>query len=94
MIMWELTSNEPPFSGDPHDKVLALQIIGGRRPVIIKGTPDFYVNIMKKCWDSDPLKRPDASHLPKLFEEMMDLCNCLDYKMISPNISLTRNIGI
>ncbi|PKK79238.1 kinase-like protein, partial [Rhizophagus irregularis] len=61
MIMWELTSNKPPFSNKHHDVGLALSVLDGLRPNIVEGTPDFYTNIMKQCWDSDPLKRPDAS---------------------------------
>jgi hypothetical protein len=69
MIMWELTSNKPPFSDRFHDVDLALAVLDGSRPVIIEGTPDFYANIMKQCWDADPLKRPDASLLPKYLKK-------------------------
>jgi serine/threonine protein kinase len=58
MIMWELTSGVPPFNDRPHDFQLALDICKGERPDIIEGTPQCYVDLMKKCWDSDPLKRP------------------------------------
>ena len=80
MMMWELTSNEPPFSNYPrHDKELVLDVVvHGIRPKIIEGTPEFYAKIMQQCWNSDPLQRPDASLLPKLFEEMMELCKVID----------------
>ncbi|RIA81552.1 kinase-like domain-containing protein, partial [Glomus cerebriforme] len=68
MIMWELTSNKPPFSNDEHDVKLIFAVLDGKRPEIIEGTPDFYVKIMKQCWNLDPLQRPDASLLPKMFE--------------------------
>ncbi|GES77926.1 kinase-like domain-containing protein [Rhizophagus clarus] len=74
MIMWELSSNKPPFSNRVHDVELALEVLDGLRPDIIEGTPDFYTNIMKQCWNLDPSKRPEASLLPKIFEEMMELC--------------------
>jgi hypothetical protein len=75
MIMWELTSKKPPFYDYDHNMELAISILNGLRPEIIEGTPDFYANIMKQCWDSDPSKRPNASLLPKLFEEMLELCS-------------------
>ncbi|GBB83953.1 hypothetical protein RclHR1_01060017 [Rhizophagus clarus] len=78
MIMWELTSNEPPFSYWHHDVGLVFAILDEMRPEIIEGTPDCYVKIMQQCWNSDPLQRPDASLLPKLFEEMMELCKLID----------------
>ncbi|RGB38912.1 kinase-like domain-containing protein, partial [Rhizophagus diaphanus] len=68
MIMWELTSNESPFSDRPHDKYLAIQIVKGQRPDITKETPNFYAKIMEQCWDPDPSKRPDSSDLPELFK--------------------------
>jgi hypothetical protein len=69
--MWELTSKKPPFYKYEHNIDLALSILDGLRPKIVEGTPDFYADIMQQCWNSDPLQRPDASLLPKLFEEMM-----------------------
>ncbi|UZO16569.1 uncharacterized protein OCT59_007954 [Rhizophagus irregularis] len=33
----------------------------GERPEIIENTPQCYVNLMKKCWNEDPLKRPSTS---------------------------------
>ncbi|EXX71792.1 uncharacterized protein OCT59_022317 [Rhizophagus irregularis] len=87
MIMWELISDEPPFSNRQHDAGFALAVLDGLRPEDIKGTPDFYSNLMKQCWNFEPLKRPDASHLPKLFEEMMELCKMIDDDTISSKIA-------
>ncbi|CAB4394745.1 unnamed protein product [Rhizophagus irregularis] len=42
---------------------------------------------MEQCWSSDPLKRPDASLLPKLFEEMIDLCKVADDNIVSSKIT-------
>jgi len=60
MIMWEFTSGIPPFSDRAHDLQLCLSICGGERPKIIENTPQCYIDLMKKCWDKDPLKRPIA----------------------------------
>ncbi|RIA95400.1 kinase-like domain-containing protein, partial [Glomus cerebriforme] len=58
MIMWEFTSGIPPYKNRAHDHLLVLDICKGGRPEIIKNTPKCYVDLMKKCWDSDPSKRP------------------------------------
>ncbi|GET02069.1 kinase-like domain-containing protein [Rhizophagus clarus] len=39
---------------DCHEKCL------GERPEIIESTPQCYVDLMKKCWNEDPLERPTA----------------------------------
>ncbi|RGB38905.1 kinase-like domain-containing protein [Rhizophagus diaphanus] len=63
---------------------LALAILDGMRPDIVEGTPEFYVDIMKQCWDPDPSQRPDATLLPKIFEEMMESCKMFDNNIYSP----------
>jgi serine/threonine protein kinase len=63
IIMWEFTSGVPPFNNRAHDIQLALSICKGERPEIIENTPQCYIDLMKKCWDEDPLKRPSASEI-------------------------------
>ncbi|GBC07733.1 hypothetical protein RclHR1_07660009 [Rhizophagus clarus] len=60
MIMWEFTSGVPPFIDRAHDFQLSLSICKGERPEIIENTPQCYIDLMKKCWNEDPLKRPST----------------------------------
>ncbi|RGB24129.1 kinase-like domain-containing protein, partial [Rhizophagus diaphanus] len=61
MIMWEFTSGVPPFNNRPHDLQLCLDICKeGERPEIIENTLQCYIDLMKRCWDKDPSKRPSA----------------------------------
>ncbi|PKY46521.1 kinase-like protein, partial [Rhizophagus irregularis] len=60
MIMWEFTSGVPPFNNRAHDIQLSLSICEGERPEIIENTPQCYVDLMKKCWDENPSKRPSS----------------------------------
>jgi len=69
MIMWEMTSGVPAFHNIPHDLDLSLNICKGIRPEIIEGTMPEYVDLMKRCWDNDPEKRPSASELKQIFDE-------------------------
>ena len=50
----------PPFNNRAHDLQLSINICQGERPEIIENTPQCYVDLMKKCWDEDPSKRPNA----------------------------------
>ena len=68
MIMWEFTSGIPPFNDRAHDVQLALSICNGERPEIIENTPQCYVDLMKKCWDEDSSKRPNALEIYNIIE--------------------------
>jgi serine/threonine protein kinase len=68
MLMWEISSGQPPFIKYEHENEIVMNIINGIRPKIVPGTPLEYKNLMKECWDADPLKRPDIYAL----EEKMD----------------------
>ncbi|GES80089.1 kinase-like domain-containing protein [Rhizophagus clarus] len=60
MLMWEISSGQPPFMNYKYDDSnLAIDVINGMRPKIVLGTPIEYKNLMEKCWDADPSKRPD-----------------------------------
>ena len=61
--MWELFSGYPPFNDRAHDYHLILDICKGLRPPILPNMPKDYVEMMKKCWDDDPSKRPTIKEL-------------------------------
>ncbi|RIA91054.1 kinase-like domain-containing protein, partial [Glomus cerebriforme] len=63
ILMWEIVSRQSPFYNCEHDFELAMKIVNGMRPKIIPGIPLEYNKLMKQCWDSDPLKRPDIDTL-------------------------------
>ncbi|CAB4403342.1 unnamed protein product [Rhizophagus irregularis] len=63
MLMWEISSGQPPFINYEHDCNLAINIINGMRPKIISEIPSEYKSLMEQCWNADPLKRPDTNTL-------------------------------
>jgi serine/threonine protein kinase len=82
MLMWEISSGQPPFINYKHDDYgLAMDIINGMRPKIVTETPLEYENLMKQCWDADPSKRPD---LRTLWRRMMRIN--LDYQNMSDDL--------
>src|SRR6516162_10809511 len=70
MLMWEISSGQPPFINYEHDYDLAMNIVNGIRPNTVPGTPLEYKNLMKQCWDADPSKRPDIRTLQKKVDEL------------------------
>ncbi|GES97623.1 kinase-like domain-containing protein [Rhizophagus clarus] len=63
MIMWELTTGCKPFANVEHNISLIYEIIDGKRPEITNDTPECFANLMKKCWDPNPLKRPSIDEI-------------------------------
>ena len=93
--MWEFMSGVSPFYDRAHDLQLSLSICKGERPEITKNAPECYVNLMKKCWDSDPLKRPTASKVRSIIIEWRECTSKyyktyyglnIDHEMIKENI--------
>src|SRR5215212_10289658 len=88
MIMWELTSGVPPFNDRAHDLQLCLSICKGERPEIIENTPQCYIDLMEKCWDKDPLKRPSALEVSNIINKWLKP----GYKIEDINEDLKSNI--
>ncbi|UZN98950.1 uncharacterized protein OCT59_000233 [Rhizophagus irregularis] len=69
MIIWELTTGCKPFANVEHDINLIYEIIDGKRPEITNDTPECLANLMEKCWDADPSKRPTSGEILNSVEE-------------------------
>lgn len=70
MLMWEISSGQPPFINCEHNYDLVMNIINGIRPKIVSGTLLEYKSLMKQCWVADPLKRPDIKTLKNKMKEL------------------------
>ena len=69
MIMWEHTTGKKPFHNRPHNHCLISDIKNGVRPQITDDTPEFYADLMKRCWDHDPENRPTAREIKDCFDK-------------------------
>ncbi|POG58599.1 kinase-like domain-containing protein [Rhizophagus irregularis DAOM 181602=DAOM 197198] len=77
MIMYFVGTGKQPFSDCAHDKILALKICNGIRPEINESeAPKCFIDLMKKCWDSNPGNRPKITEIL----ELIDLYFC-SYKI-------------
>jgi serine/threonine protein kinase len=69
MIMYYIATGRQPFGNCAHDNTLALNICNGIRPEINdQEAPKCYIDLMKRCWDSNPDNRPNAVEIEELFE--------------------------
>ena len=69
MMMWRFTTGKDPFHDRSHDHHLIQDILKGQRPKITEGIPEFYTNLMKKCWDPNPENRPTIEEIYELFDK-------------------------
>ncbi|POG60729.1 uncharacterized protein OCT59_026091 [Rhizophagus irregularis] len=66
MIMYFVSTGRQPFAKYAHDEILALDICNEIRPEISEPeAPKCYIDLMEKCWDSNPENRPDSLTLYK-----------------------------
>ncbi|RIB22056.1 kinase-like domain-containing protein [Gigaspora rosea] len=84
MIFWELSSGHTPFDSQPNFIILSINIIRGIREDTIPGTPEEYVNLYNKCWDSDPYERPDIEYVHKLLEGITKIWSNVSYITTDP----------
>src|SRR5437763_15706224 len=64
MLMWEIFAGHPPFDDRAHNHRLIFDICEkDLRPPILPEMPEDYAQMMQKCWDVDPSKRPTIEEL-------------------------------
>ncbi|EXX70195.1 Mkk2p [Rhizophagus irregularis DAOM 197198w] len=72
MIMYFVATGMQPFFNCAHDEFLVLNICDGIRPEINEQkAPKCYIELMKRCWDSDPNNRPSAIKIEELINSFM-----------------------
>jgi serine/threonine protein kinase len=86
MIMWEFTSGIPPFNDKAHDLQLSLSICKGKRPEIIDNTPQCYINLMKKCWNEDPVERPSSMEVLNIIKKWIFFPDEMEIKDIDEEL--------
>ncbi|CAB4433150.1 unnamed protein product [Rhizophagus irregularis] len=75
MIMYFAATGRQPFDDCAHDHYLALDICNGIRPIINEPeAPKSYIDLMKKCLDSNPENRPDIDKLSPYEKRSSNFC--------------------
>ncbi|CAB4474109.1 unnamed protein product [Rhizophagus irregularis] len=63
VLLWEISSGQPPFHGIPYDVGLALSILQGLRETPIPNTSTDYIKIYTDCWNIEPDNRPTINQV-------------------------------
>ncbi|RHZ84250.1 hypothetical protein Glove_84g100 [Diversispora epigaea] len=75
-IMYEIVTAQRPFADQAHDTYLMIDICNGVRPKVpdfmLNWIPEWYLDLMYRCWSDDPSKRPTAAELIDLFWDASD----------------------
>src|SRR6185437_2539224 len=69
MIMYFVATTKQPFANRAHDEILVLNICNGIRPEIDEQeVPKCYIDLMNKCWDTNPINRPNVVEVQELID--------------------------
>ncbi|RIB11390.1 kinase-like domain-containing protein [Gigaspora rosea] len=93
VILWEISSNRTPFSdlSEGHALVaLVVQISNGSREQPVENTPEKYVELYTKCWDTDPNIRPSINSVRLELNKLSGakLYNSLNQHLSASNIQI------
>ncbi|KAI8504359.1 Receptor-interacting serine/threonine-protein kinase 1 [Branchiostoma belcheri] len=75
IVLWEILSRQLVFGNALNSTTLAFGIVSGKRPdlqLIPPGSPSELVELMKKCWDQEPDRRPDFTGCKQAIEPVYD----------------------
>jgi serine/threonine protein kinase len=65
MLMWELFTGSPPYSGLTVGQILVAVVYQNQRPPVPDDCPEAYRAIMEACWHADPTQRPTFDTISK-----------------------------
>lgn len=70
VILWELFTSKQPFAGKSDQEIISIIQKGGHE-TITSDIPEEYADLIRQCWSSDPLQRPDALTLARTIDNIM-----------------------
>ncbi|RHZ43536.1 hypothetical protein Glove_1033g5 [Diversispora epigaea] len=83
-IMYEIVTAQQPFADQAHDTYLMIDICNGVRPkvpdLMLNWIPEWYLDLMYRCWSDNPSERPTSFEIWNLFYEIYQkrLVNIVD----------------
>ncbi|CAB5367057.1 unnamed protein product [Rhizophagus irregularis] len=93
MIMYFVATGRQPFVNCAHDKVLALDICKGSRPEINEPeAPKCYIELMNKCWNSNPNNRPNVTEVGKSISLLLNSIYVAENNEIEIKLKKQKNL--
>jgi len=75
ILVWQMARDRIPFQGLNKEEFMRHVVTGGLRPKLDKSWPSAFSDLLKSCWDTDPLQRPSFSAI------ISELANLLQGEM-------------
>ncbi|RGB26719.1 hypothetical protein C1646_645466 [Rhizophagus diaphanus] len=63
IILWEISSGQPPFYNELHDVDVAMKILQGLREKPAPNIFEDYIKIYTDCWNNEPDDRPTINQV-------------------------------
>ena len=70
MVLLELVSCEIPYAETTDNWIVLRQIIEGARPRIPDEVPGQFAEMIRRCWEVDPAKRPSFEEMLPIFQQL------------------------
>lgn len=93
MVFWQIMANEPPFDSYSCKLHEDRVVNKGYRPVCGKNWPNEWSNLMKKCWNQNPKKRPSFEEISQELSTELDKFNDLESDIDRLDISQKSYMG-
>uniref|UniRef100_A0A8C4WVB3 Mitogen-activated protein kinase kinase kinase 7 n=1 Tax=Eptatretus burgeri TaxID=7764 RepID=A0A8C4WVB3_EPTBU len=96
IILWEVITRRKPFDeiGGPAFRIM-WAVHNGTRPPQVRNLPRPLENIMTRCWDGDPSKRPSMEEIVRTMKQLMKYFpghnEPLQYPTYVPDMSLSNS---
>uniref|UniRef100_U9US91 Protein kinase domain-containing protein n=1 Tax=Rhizophagus irregularis (strain DAOM 181602 / DAOM 197198 / MUCL 43194) TaxID=747089 RepID=U9US91_RHIID len=89
VLLWEISSGQPPFSNEEYDLDLAIDIKEGLREDPIPDTPENYIKLYTDCWDGEPDNRPTIDQVAERLKAMITKTS-----MITENLQIKSSLQL
>ncbi|GBC22038.2 kinase-like domain-containing protein [Rhizophagus irregularis DAOM 181602=DAOM 197198] len=88
VLLWEISSGNPPFHEESNKSSLMYEILYGRREKIIPNTLNDYSNLYTECWKGKPNNRP---FMHEVVDRLENFISNLNSDISSENSSIIVN---